>query len=104
MDRIEELAERLQELAPYTTMGASFSQEKTDEYYRTLREFQRLREWQFNEASIAKTPESVPVRERPFVNSFGEATTRYVTTTTYERQQRRLHREIRNRLARRFSL
>lgn len=38
---------------------------------------------------------------RPFVNGFGEATTRHITTATYERAQRQLEKEVLNFLGRR---
>ena len=37
--------------------------------------------------------------ERTFVNSYGEATRRYVTTDSYERAQRRMERETRSRMS-----
>lgn len=33
-------------------------------------------------------------KSKTFVNSFGEATQRYITTATYERQQRRADKEL----------
>ena len=43
---------------------------------------------------------SKPRPEHTFVNGFGEATSRYVTTATYERAQRRLEKEIQGFLGR----
>lgn len=37
--------------------------------------------------------------ERTFVNSYGEATRRYITTDSYERAQRRMERETRSRMS-----
>ena len=65
-----------------------------DEYQKIS--YQRnLLETEMAKRVQAKAPAST---EHVFVNSFGEATKRYITSTTYERAQKRLDREIQSRL------
>lgn len=65
------------------------------------------KQWNANNAKLRKmknTIENAKAKQReaqrkaetkkPFINSFGEATKRYVTSTTYERQQKKQLKEI----------
>lgn len=66
-------------------------------YYDALSKYQALRDrvWELEDEQRARTPRaSRPKESRTFVNSYGEATTRYVTSPTYERAQRRLRRAV----------
>lgn len=92
-DRIYELSEKLQALAPYTARGACFDEEKTEEYYTVLRAFQEAKKEQREKNIVTKKPYRKNTKV-VFVNSFGEATKREITTTTYDRQQKRLSSEI----------
>ena len=90
-NKINALSEQLQELAPYTARGKNFSEEKTEEYYCVLRAFQKAKKEQRENPSVAKYQYD---NKKTFVNSYGEATKREITTATYDRQQKRLDREI----------
>lgn len=90
-NKINALSKKLQELAPYTARGKNFSEEKTEEYYSILRAFQNAKKEQRENSTVAKYQHD---NKKTFVNSFGEATKREITTATYERQQKRLDREI----------
>lgn len=65
------------------TKSRKLRQERSDAFDREVKEY--------NE----KHPQS---SHHTFVNGFGEATHRYITTTTYERAMKRNEREIQNRM------
>ena len=86
--------------------GFGGSKAESDRY----REAQVMRSQLVNEqtrrlqAETARKAAVRAARERParaFVNSFGEATTRYVTSGTYERAIRRTEREVQGFMGRR---
>jgi ribosomal protein S18 len=88
---IETLADKMTELARYALPGKKYNAEKAEEYYKVQRQYQE-----------AKANQKKPVKHcdavifKTFVNSFGEATKREITNTSYEKQQRRLNKEIFN--------
>ena len=66
-----------------------------DAYNAESANYNRLRD-QLSALENAQLAQRAPTENTPrrFVNSFGEASQRYVTSTTYERAQRRLEREV----------
>lgn len=73
------------------------------EYYDVQREMNSKRN-ELNKAldEMAKTRKSQTVQERKtFVNGFGEATRREITSSTYKRAQKRLQKEIEKRFEKR---
>lgn len=62
---------------------------------------EQMRRLQAKAARNASANATKPKPTRTFVNGFGEATHRYITTNTYERAQRRLDKEIFGLLGRR---
>jgi ribosomal protein S18 len=88
---IETLSDKMTELAQYALPGKNYNAEKAEEYYNVQRQYQE-----------AKASQKKPVKQyeavmcKTFVNSFGEATKREITNTSYEKQQRRLSKEIFN--------
>jgi ribosomal protein S18 len=89
---IKVLSEKMTELAPFAVPSKKYNAEKAEEYYKTLKLFQEAKEKQKKE----------PVKHcdivmfKAFVNSFGEATKREITNISYDKQQKRLSKEIIN--------
>lgn len=75
-----------------------------DEYYRVQKKYNEVRRKinaaQDERAKIQRKREE-KTNKRTFVNSYGEATNRYITSTTYERAVRRRERDVLNFLGRR---
>lgn len=88
MARLEELANKMEELAPYAIPSKNHDDLIQAEYYRIQglyrKEKARINAELDNEAKPAKT----------FVNSDCEATHREITTQTYKNQQARLSKEV----------
>lgn len=59
---------------------------------------ERMRRLQANAARKAATNTAKPKSAHTFVNGFGEATHRYITTTTYERALKRTEKDVQKRL------
>lgn len=93
---IEVLKERMVELAQYAT-PANYNEKKAKEYYSVLRLMNEKRN-QLN--SIPIITEAQPEVKKTFVNSFGEATNKYISTTTYERNQKKLENNVLRNLGR----
>ena len=94
----------MDELAKYAT-PASYDANKAQEFYKAKYERDELRQ-QYNEmldAAAAKRPESRP-ECRHFINDFGEATIREITTATYERAQKRHEQAVLRNMGVKFSL
>lgn len=53
-----------------------------------------MRRLQANAARKAVTSAAKPKQARTFVNGFGEATSRKISTQTYERAQRRIEKDV----------
>lgn len=73
---------------------------KADAYAAVLPRYQKLR-YQLDErrvAEAAKAAKKQGAASKTFVNSYGEATTRYITSATYERAQKRLDKETQSRM------
>ncbi len=103
-EKIYQQEQKMDELAKYAT-PASYDARKAEEYYKEKSELDKLRQ-QYNEmldAAAAKRPESRPERRR-FINDFGEATTREITTATYERAQKRQEQAVLRNMGVKFSL
>ena len=103
-EKIYQQEQKMDKLAKYAT-PASYDARKAEEYYKEKSELDKLRQ-QYNEmldAAAAKRPESRPERRR-FINDFGEATTREITTATYERAQKRQEQAVLRNKGVKFSL
>lgn len=96
---IEKVKDNLAELASRRNVATN---EMPKEYYRTQRELTELRNSHRNvtdEISKRKSEKAKaePAEKKTFVNGYGEATKRYITTATYERWLKKLSkREKRN--------
>ena len=77
------------------------TKEGHDKYVNAFNEYHNLRSQR--DALVMKSVELAPKqkpRVKTFVNSFGEATTREITSSSYKAQQRRLDKELFARLDR----
>lgn len=109
MTRIEELREEIKNLknkmstlAEYAMPCESVNEEKREEYYKVLKSFQSKRaELNTLLDEERKNKKDEPEQEKTFVNSYGEATKREITNSTYKRSQKRLERDVLRNLGRR---
>lgn len=92
--QFNKLGEQMAQMAQYATPGPNYDSSKASKYYEIKRQYNELR----SKINAKKDEEA---RNRPkqntnskYVNGYGEATHRNITTSTYERAQRRLNREI----------
>ena len=102
MKTIEEIKNEMQEHSKQMEIYAEFAtpykydEEKAQIYYYHLREFNKARK-QYNTsldelAAIKRQNKN----NESFINSYGEHTERYITTTTYKNAQKRLNKQILN--------
>ena len=83
-------------LAPFACpSGKEVNEVKRSEFYATKKKFEDVRKekskiWDMIRALEVKENE----QSSTFVNSFGEATKRYITSAIYEKQQKRLSKQI----------
>lgn len=92
--RLQQLGNKMKELAPYAVPSAHENTRKRAEYYRVQSQYSTLRN---NIASAKAKKVSKPAgtsSTKTFVNSFGEATKRTITNSTYEKQQKSLSKQI----------
>ena len=95
------VGEQMVEVARYVVPGPNYSDAKRDEWDSLQDMHDELRGFLSVLIDEQLSREPQPVRKaRKFVNSYGEATRRHVTTQTYEASQRRQEREIARRLGR----
>lgn len=85
--------------ARYTAAGgANYDAEKEKEYYRLKNQYEDLRKLQRQYldrlSEIRKAKEKPEKTHKPFVNSYGEATKRDITSQSYNRQQQKRQKEI----------
>ncbi len=89
---IDFLQQKMIELSDFAT-PAKYDEEKAKEYYKILRLMNTKRD-ELNSLLNNKNKEEQPEVKKTFVNSFGEATTKEIETSTYKRQQKRQQKEI----------
>lgn len=93
-DRMEELARDMNRPSP------NRSQEDWEaanrRYYAEQDKFRAARDrlFELQQESNEREAKRNPPIKKPFVNSYGEATDRYITSPSYERAQRRLERDV----------
>ena len=90
-------------LVRQTDKDGQMTSEARKEYYATKSKrddvVQKLsKAYKADAEARSKQAKSEPAEKKTFINGFGEATDRYVTSTTYERIQARQSREIFRRL------
>lgn len=86
--------------------GRGGSKADSDRYRKAQARYSQLqnesmRRLQAKAARNAAANAAKPKPTRTFVNGFGEATHRYITSDTYERAQRRMDKEIQGFMGRR---
>lgn len=78
---------------------ADFNEIKAEEYYAVKKQYDNVRD---KKNKILDKLRAIEIKEgdsnRTFVNGYGEATSRYITSSTYERQQKRLSKEVMQRM------
>lgn len=97
------LGDKMASLVRQTDKDGQMTSEARKEYYATKSKrddvVQKLsKAYKADAEARSKQTKSEPAEKKTFINGFGEATDRYVTSTTYERIQARQSREIFRRL------
>ena len=97
------LGDKMASLVRQTDKDGQMTSEVRKEYYATKSKrddvVQKLsKAYKADAEARSKQAKSEPAEKKTFINGFGEATDRYVTSTTYERIQARQSREIFRRL------
>lgn len=93
--KLEQLGRNMAETAQYAISGRNYDDSKAAKFYELKRQYDDLRS-KINakkDEEAKKRPETKH-EHRTFVNGYGEATQRHITSSTYERAQRRLNRDI----------
>lgn len=97
MARLENQMEKL--VGQFSDRGGDEAVRK--KYYSTQRKYNQTRQ-QLNKAidklAQSQRKASAATTTRTFINGFGEATRREITTSTYKRAQKRLERAVRRNL------
>lgn len=97
---IERLSTQMKQLAHYAMPGADYDRDMAGEYYDVKREYDTAKatERALRDELRRKKAAETPARKatQRFVNGYGEATRRHITSGSYERAMRRQEREIRN--------
>lgn len=92
----EILGNKLEELAPFACpSGKERNEEKISECYATKKSYEDKRKEISYLYDMIRDLEVDQVKEsKTFVNGYGEATTRNITSSAYEKQQKKLSKEI----------
>ena len=101
--KMDSAAARMEKYAGQAMQGKNFNAEGSKKYYKAQREFNDARTAYNNELN-KKIKDKAPAKKKTFVNSYGEATTREITSTSYKNAQKRLNKEIMNRAILRLGL
>lgn len=88
---LQEIDKRMVELAKFAVPSKDYDKSKADEFYRMQKMY-----WESKNKATGNSPASGKKERKTFVNGFGEATTREITTQTYKNEQKRLSKEILN--------
>ena len=103
-EKIHQQEQKMAELAKYA-MPAAYDSKKAKEFYKVKSEHDELRQ-QYNkllDEEAAKRPKPEP-EHHTFVNGFGEATHRELTTATYKRAQKRQEQAVLRNMGMKFSI
>ncbi|MCD8333779.1 MAG: hypothetical protein LUC35_00175 [Clostridiales bacterium] len=103
---VDAIGQRMSELAAYATpAGAALAQrngetaaqaeKKANAYYKAQQEYNEIRQ-EYSRLRDAQMQQrnNQPSSARTFVNSYGEATKREITSPTYNRAQKKLEKRI----------
>ena len=93
------LGDKMAELVRQTDKDGQMTSEARKEYYATKSKrddvVQKLSEaYKADAEARSKQAKSEPAEKKTFVNGYGEATSREITSSTYERAQKRLMKSV----------
>lgn len=93
------LGDKMASLVRQTDKDGQMTSEARKEYYATKSKrddiVQKLSKAYKADSEVrSKQAKSEPAEKKTFVNGYGEATHRYITTTTYERAQKRAMKSV----------
>ena len=93
------LGDKMASLVRQTDKDGQMTSEARKEYYATKSKrddiVQKLsKAYKADSEARSKQAKSEPAEKKTFVNGYGEATHRYITTTTYERAQKRAMKSV----------
>ena len=93
------LGDKMASLVRQTDKDGQMTSEAGKEYYATKSKrddiVQKLsKAYKADSEARSKQAKSEPAEKKTFVNGYGEATHRYITTTTYERAQKRAMKSV----------
>lgn len=97
--QIEVLGNQMQTLAKYAVHdGRNYNEKKARQYYKIQEQYNQTKQNYYRKldekVAAERTSQQSSKARKTFVNSFGEATTRHITSAGYEQQQRRLEKEM----------
>lgn len=87
------LGNKLAQMAQFATPGRNYDRKKADEYYKVKEAYEDLRT-QLNTLKRQQQITTQTNTNKTFVNSYGEATKREITTASYKRAQKNLDKRI----------
>lgn len=93
------LGDKMAELVRQTDKDGQMTREARKEYYATKSKrddvVQKLsKAYKADAEARSKQTKSEPAEKKTFINGFGEATSREITSSTYERAQKRLMKSV----------
>lgn len=87
-----DLNKKMVELARFALPGKSYDESRANEYYAIQKLYWKEKNKETKKTSVASGKKEV----KSFVNGFGEATTRDITSQIYKNSQKRLSKEVFN--------
>jgi len=101
-NEVKETEKRIQELSKYAMPGnpAMFDSNKQSQYYNERNKLTDLRKKQeeLRNNVVKQSRKNNKKKTKTFVNSYGEATNREITSTTYKRAMARQEKRVRRNL------
>lgn len=93
--KMDSAAARMEKYRTQALPGKGFSDSGSEEYYKAQREFNSARA-DYNKELDKKPKLKSEAAKKTFVNGFGEATIREISTPTYRRAQKKLKKNVDN--------
>lgn len=90
--RMDSASQKMEKYAEFA-MPAHYDDSKAKKYYAAKKEFEQARKT-YNKELDSKVARTKTNTKKTFVNSYGEATTRDITTDSYKRDRKRLQRRV----------
>jgi len=97
--RKKALGDKMAKLVRQTDKGGQMTSKARKEYYATKSKRDKVvsdlsKAYKADAEARSKQAKSEPAEKKTFVNGYGEATHRYITTATYERAQKRAMKSV----------